>query len=410
MIKEKLTIKTEETSINLSQTMIESVRKKNITKTGFRVYDDDKIGVTGAIGKYDEQEMWGKAKDKLSLTIEYPYEATGKQEKNEELACDIQDGVAFTREIEEMLKVLREKQPDFIFSNKINLTTNQTALENDLGLNLNSRISKISSSVIIKEKSSKDLADAFVGFEGAKWDKDEFIRLVDMTCSGLKKDADIENGVHKVVILPMMCDFLGKMYTELHGLKFGTGGSLFSGKTGEKLFSDNFTLFQSRANEDGNFSPFFDVEGTINAGNRFPLIENGVLKTPYTDKKTAAQYNLTHTGSAGGEYDSVPTLSPTPLVIEKSNQTLKELLDGEEAIFVLMASGGDFTPEGKYATPVQTSFLYDGEQFIGRLPQLNLTSNIYDMFGKDFFGVSSDSLTSLSPVNMPVINMKVEKI
>lgn len=410
MIKEKYTINSEETSLNLVQTQIESVRKKNITKTGFRLYKDKKIGVSGAIGKYDEQEQWEKSEKALSLNIDYPYDVSGSLEKSVQKPCDFTDGVAFTEEMEELLKELRQRHSKFIFSNKINLVTNDVTLENNKGLNLHSRISKIEASVVIKDKSSSDLMDAFMGMEGTKWDREEFLRMVNMTCEGLEKDADIENGKHKVVIIPYGCDFMGKMYSELHGLKYGTGGSLFSGKIEEKLFSENFTLYQSLSPADGVLEPFFDAEGTVNDDFRYTLIENGVLKSPYTDKKYANQFNLPLTGAAGGGYDSVPSLSPHPLVIKNSEKTLKELLGGEKAILVLFASGGDFTPEGKYATPVQTSFLFDGERMLGRLPQLNLTSHIYDMFGTDFVGVAKDSFTSLFPMHLPVMNLKVEKI
>ena len=410
MIKEKYTINNEETSLNLVQTQIESVRKKNITKTGFRLYKDKKIGVSGAIGQYDEKEQWEKAEKALSLNIDYPYEVSASLEKSVQKPCDFSDGIVFTEEMEELLQELRQRHPQFIFSNKLKLLTDDVILENDNGLKLHSRISKIEASVLIKDKSSSDLMDAFMGMEGTKWDREEFLRLTNMTCTGLEKDVDIENGIHKVVMIPFGCDFMGKMYSELHGLKYGTGGSLFSGKIGEKLFSDDFTLYQSLSPEDGILEPFFDAEGTVNKNFRYPLIEQGILKSPYTDKKYADQFNLVLTGAAGGSYDSVPSLSPHPLVIKNSEKTMKELLDGEKAIIVLFASGGDFTPEGRYATPVQTSFLFDGEKMLGRLPQLNITSHIYDMFGKNFIGVAKDSFTSLFPMHLPVMNMKVEKI
>src|SRR6056297_670103 len=130
MIKEKYTINNEETSLNLVQTQIESVRKKNITKTGFRIFKDQKIGVSGAIGNYDENEQWEKAEKALSLNIDYPYEISGHLEKTIEKACDFQDGVQFTQEMEELMKVLRNRHPEFLFSNKINLVTKTVDLQN----------------------------------------------------------------------------------------------------------------------------------------------------------------------------------------------------------------------------------------------------------------------------------------
>lgn len=57
MIKEKYIKNLKEISINIVQSNIKSVRKKDITKTGFRVYDNGFIGIAGAVGKIDEVEL-----------------------------------------------------------------------------------------------------------------------------------------------------------------------------------------------------------------------------------------------------------------------------------------------------------------------------------------------------------------
>ena len=54
------------------------------------------------------------------------------------------------------------------------------------------------------------------------------------------------------------------------------------------------------------------------------------------------------------------------------------------------ASGGGFNEKGDYVMPVHHAFLCDGEKFLGSLPPFTLSSNMYDMFGKDFIGVGSD--------------------
>lgn len=96
--------------------------------------------------------------------------------------------------------------------------------------------------------------------------------------------------------------------------------------------------------------------------------------------------------------------------MKESDKTLEELLEGRKGIFVLVASGGDFTPDGNFATPVQLPFLFDGKKFIGRLPELNISSNLFDMFGKDFIGVGKDNLTSLGPSRAVIMEMEVSKI
>lgn len=117
-------------------------------------------------------------------------------------------------------------------------------------------------------------------------------------------------------------------------------------------------------------SPFFDAEGVVNNEYRYALIEKGVIKTPYTDKRTARKFNLPLTGNSDSLYDGVPEVGFINHKIEESQKTLKELLSGEIGIFVMVSSSGDF------AAPVQCAFLFDGERLIGKLPELQLSSNI----------------------------------
>ena len=61
-----------------------------------------------------------------------------------------------------------------------------------------------------------------------------------------------------------------------------------------------------------------------------------------------------------------------------------------EGVNPLIASGGDWTDAGDYATPVQCAYLYRDGKLVGRLPEFNLAVKLNDLFGKDFVGVSAD--------------------
>jgi PmbA protein len=202
-----------------------------------------------------------------------------------------------------------------------------------------------------------------------------------------------------------------KFIRDLHGMIYGTGSSLFSGKIGEKLFSENFTLLQTASYEDYDvIKHFFDNEGTYQENFTIPLIENGVLKRAYTDKKTSEMFDLELTGSADGDFDSVPNLNYETFVVKPSEKTAKDILGSRKAVIVIEAGGGDFTADGKYASPVQLSYLYEDGEIKGRLPQLNISSHVYDMYGKDFLGVPKDSILGFRDKDGMAINMKVSKI
>jgi PmbA protein len=411
MTKERYITHYVENAIKIVQTRVSSIRKKDIKKTSARLYDGKYMGVAGTLGDENEKDLLERAEQSLKLEVPYPFSPGRSMEREEDIKSDLQRESELLEETEAILEVLRETQPGFSFSQVFKQSTLETTIDNDLGLNLRSRRSFLNLTLVIKDRNSSNIMDAITGYSGRKFDREGFLDLTNMICDAYtKRTESFKDGYYPVVFIADDTTYLTKFYEALHGMLLGSGGSLFSGKLGEKLFSEEFTLYQSRNAEDGFEGPFFDTEGSFNDGDLFPLIENGVLKAPFTDKKSAALFNLPHTGSAGGEYDGIPELGFPKFKIRESEKTAKELLGDKKGIFVLIASGGDFTPDGHFATPAQLAFLFDGERLVGRLPELNISSHLYEMFGSSFLGVSSNNLLDLENSRVVVMNMKAEKI
>ena len=68
MVKELYQIKVNEVTLNVTNSEIDSVRKKNLTKSGCRVYDNGCIGIAGTLGEPTE-ETWQKAEKALNMAI-----------------------------------------------------------------------------------------------------------------------------------------------------------------------------------------------------------------------------------------------------------------------------------------------------------------------------------------------------
>ena len=102
-------------------------------------------------------------------------------------------------------------------------------------------------------------------------------------------------------------------------------------------------------------------------------------------------------GSAYAAYDGAPETGPSCAAIKPGAKTIKEMLGGQSAVFVAMASGGDFTSQGGFGTPAQLAFLLKDGKLAGKLPELQLSSSVYEMYGPGFLGVSSDTIMPLSP-------------
>jgi len=410
MLKEKYINKTKETSINVNQTKIDSIKRTNIEKTSLRIYKNGYIGYAGAIGDYNEKTLKNRALESLNNKISYNYEIEGNKSMEEDLSTEIINENKLVEEFEELLSTLKKEQPEFFFSNKIYLIENETKIINDNNLSLYYKDKILSLLLLFKEKKSINVFDGYIQLIGREYNSNLILEYINNTCNAYKNQVKLPTKEKLPIVFPSsdMGPFI-KFIKDLDGNNFGSGSSLFSNKKGQKIFDDNFTLYQNN-NPKETFVPFFDKEGVVNKNYKYPLINKGVLNSPYTDKRTSNKYSLPLTGAASGEYDGIPKLGFPRLSIKESEKTAKELLGGEMGIFIIVAQGGDFTTDGSFATPVQLSLLFDGEKFVGRLPEINISSNVFDMFGSSFRGVSKDTLSPISNDKFLIMDMKVNKL
>lgn len=396
-----------QTSINITNTYIDSIRNKDITRTGYRVYQNGLIGVAGAIGEIDEMVLEQEAKNNLLLEIPYEHTLASDLVLHCNDTSDTTNTEQIIKDLEDILTIVRNKYPDFIISNQVGIEEETTSLSNNLGLDLSYTTKVFFLNMIVREITSINILDTGIGAIYKTWDKEVVLKEIDNMLSSYRNQLNLPIE-EKVPVIFMGGDerlILSKLLSELNGDKVGTGASLLKDFIGQEKFNNSFSLYQDRSSL--NNIPFFDSEGTIQLDNKFPLIENGVILHAYTDKQTASKYNLPLTGSAGASYDSVPSLTVPPFSVGSSGKSLKELLNGKLGLAIVFASGGDYTPDGKFATPVQLAMLTDGERFLGRVPEFELSGDLYELFGQDFIGRSCD--TPFSGMHGLVLNMKITK-
>lgn len=399
----------QEVSASIVQTEIQAVRSKNITKTGMRVYDGEHIGIAGALGDGEERDLLARAEKSLGRKLPYPFEPATGGKRWDKISSNIADGQDFIAEMGKMLEELKARHPEFIFGNKLNFANAEVSLRNDNGLDYLYKSSAQELLLTVKEKKSSNIYDAFLEYDGTSYNREDFLTTGSIICDAFLQSADIDDGEYPVMFFSSDSTYYAKLAESLNGLFYGSGTSLFSGKIGEKLFSEKVAVYQTRNKDDHIYLPFFDFEGTVNPEDRYTLVHNGVIKSAYTNRNYSKKYELPHTGAAAGAYDSVPDLGGVRFVIGESEKTAAELLDGRKGILVYIASGGDFTSDGAFASPVQLGYLCDGERIIGKLPAFSISSHLYNMFGDDFIGVSKDSILPNSHDKLAIINMNVTK-
>lgn len=395
MIKELYQQTVREVSLNVSAGRVDSLRKKEITKSGCRVYENGFIGVAGCLGQ-PTADTWAAAEAALARQVPAAPPETGRERVREQGEALI-PAEEFRAGCEELLAGLRAEFPDFVLSNKLQMMDVEMRLENDAGLRYIDRKRSYAMVLLVKQVGSPDMYDSQLLAVSRRFDREGWLAQARQVLTAHRTLLPMPEGERFLILDSAMGDALQNfsiLDKALSGREYLAGTSLFQGRLGQPLFDPRVTLSydvtgtQWLARDD----VFFDKEGTTLPGDRVNLIEHGVLKTLETNKKYAAQLGLASTGGAFGDYDSAPALAALPLILASTGETLEQLTAGRDCILPLIASGGDWTDAGDYATPVQCAYLYRDGKLVGRLPEFNLAVKLNDLFGKDFVGVSTDRL------------------
>lgn len=392
-----------EISLNVTSGEIDSIRKKNITKSGCRVYRDGYIGIAGTLGEPQEAD-WARAAQNLSRQIPYPYGPESGKREHRSLSGAI-NPEAFLTQWETLLAQLREEYPQFILSNKINWTETVFRLRNDQGLDYEDRDAATSVALLLRAQESVNIFDTGLFFLYRELDPQALLDDIRQRLNAYLHPVPLPDSARLPVILDLE-PFGRALERDLNGQKLHRGASLFSEKMGQKCFSETFTISVDRSRE-MVLTPFFDTEGSVLPGNVLPLIENGVIRRGYADKKCAAEFSVDNTSCAGGAYDSVPDLTASALAVRPTGKTLVEILEDRPAVLIDTASGGDTTPDGNFASPVQCAYLYQSGRLVGRLPEFSVRGSLFDLFGDQYLGCSTDK--PFFPSHALVVEMDISR-
>jgi TldD protein len=150
-------------------------------------------------------------------------------------------------------------------------------------------------------------------------------------------DVVMQNGwggvlVHEAVGHPLEADNIAK------------GVGAFTGKMGQKVASDIFTMVDDGTIPDYRGTINFDDEGTV--AQRNVLIENGVLKGFMTDVLSAKQLSMERTGNGRREsFRYIPIPRMTNTFIENGKDNPADILAStKKGIYVQSLSGGSVNP------------------------------------------------------------------
>ncbi|MBR1738858.1 MAG: hypothetical protein IJ737_01075 [Ruminococcus sp.] len=372
--------------VMIEETKLKAFNKDSRTSYSFRVYDGEYAGVQYVQGESDEEKSYRRAEENLSLKRPYRFSLeTGSRHRDKtEREYSDKELLEISKEI---VGYLKDRFPDFIFSGSVYVNNSFRAMKNSCGLDYSNRDCMLEAGISFKHKDSKDISDGWFTIGQRNFDFKKFTDMADNYLTNFVTPVELPE---ELIIQTQYYGLLSKLTESLNAENLALGTSLLTGKIGEKVFSEEFTLTHDVSDKETWFSPFFDGEGVVLPEDRRVYIDKGVVLSGYADKRTAEKYGVPHTGSAGINMTDVPYNGNVNLHIKRSEKTVKELLGGRLTVVPIMAAGGGFNDKGEYVTPVQTALLCDGERFLGRLPEFAIRGNMFDIFGKDFIGVGSD--------------------
>lgn len=406
MEKEVLVWKYQSVTLNVTANKIDSYRRQEETKNTVRVYDNGKIGIAGSLGDFDEKALTEAAEKALDNGIKYPCKLSNTV-RSLDRSKEIITPKDFMPKMQRLLDRLSEECPQFSASNKISLNHFESSYKNSKGADLFAASDFLEISLIFQNKGGGNLYDCAFGADYADYDEDKVVSDCKKLHDAFYKEVDIEEGEYPVFMTPG--DFFEIAGKHFCAPFYASGGSLLSGKIGERAFNENLTAYIDRNSDTNPVSCFFDDEGEIAPDNdRQSIIKDGVLTNVLTCKGFSENFDLPEAATAQSAYDGVPDFGFEGTWLKPTAKSVSELAP-DKAILLVIASGGDMTPDGHFATPLQLSYLVENGKIVGKLPELGISGNFFEMLGDDYLGTVENAFFASKNMNFMACRMKVSK-
>ncbi|MBI6545487.1 MAG: hypothetical protein HY692_01755 [Cyanobacteria bacterium NC_groundwater_1444_Ag_S-0.65um_54_12] len=389
-MEELLSLDIREQTVKIQQNRIAAVRHRDSQQLVARCFAGGQVQTAVAIGKVAADSLIQQAKEAsaTALSCSYALPPVASYQKNLVRERGLERFVPY---VKQALDFLQERVPDFIFSGSLRSSLIKRRLWNSAGLDLEVEYGTNDWILLFKHGGSATIFDG--GFE---YSEDEGVSILE-TCAAYlplldtwNSPADLPgNRVPVAFITPEV--LLDKLGQSLRIDCYSNGSALFSGRSGEALFSQDFGL------ADVNFDPArgivapFDGEGVLHESPFLPLIDQGIIKNLIADLRNGTKYGVPSTGNGQRTIGKGVSLDFNALVIRHGSRPYRELLGQLPACIVAtLLMGGDTTDDGYFSCPVQLAFLSRHGEIVGRLPSFTVGGTLQEIFGSRLLGISCD--------------------
>ncbi|MBN1967814.1 MAG: hypothetical protein JXR48_02325 [Candidatus Delongbacteria bacterium] len=394
MIKEYYREISEDVSLNVTDSKIDSIRKRKIENRSVRLFaENGKTGLSSAVGEVSMADLEKTALENMEMGMTYNYSLPeniklSSSSANKEI---LQSGYIedFGRTFLEGLRKLSNK---FIYSNKIVLGKKFHEVKTNSGVELSSLTSELTSALVIKTIGSGNIMDGFLAFsENQIPNFDKVYSEAEIVLSILSAPI-IDYDQNEIEVAFMSNELFANFERDFSGLDYMMKNSLFTDKLGDKVFSENVNIFETYEIKNPKRSVPYDDEYFIHE-KPFILVENGVMKNLIWDRKNAAKYGKQPTGHGYRNYATNPAISfGGEIMIDPYSGNFNDSCD-KITLVPFITSGGDFLPNGDYSTPVQVGFYMKNGKIIGRSKPVTISGNLFKLLSNtNLTGVFTNDL------------------
>jgi PmbA protein len=388
-----LSIQEKSTCFQVQNNQIHGRKNMQIQRHGVRRFENGKMYQTSRLGAATKDRLIADTKEwgGPGTPHDFGFAPASQEKRRAPNTCG-----NVLESFEQGLEKLVRDFPQFIFSGKCTVQNFTTSLESSYGLDLKTSGEYCDWHLSFQNKNSSSLMDGFIGELTAKpniekviEEQKDFLRLQG-------KIVPVQDGRMPVLFVENF-DPLEKLKQSFKINRYEEGSSLYSGKLGQKLFSDKVSLYDCAYDADSAQFQFFDGEGFVRNEN-LQMIEKGVFKNLFCDLRFGKKYSRQSTGNGMRTYNRGVNLVPRSLRVGKGEKPWREIAKSlDRCLISIFAFGGESNDLGEYSSPVQIGYIMEKGEIIGQAPQLTVKTSINDYLGKSLIDISSDGFSADSP-------------
>ncbi len=193
--------------------------------------------------------------------------------------------------------------------------------------------------------------------------------------------ANITSGTYPVLFTPSAASStMGSMFgTIFSGQSIVQKASPLTDKLGEKIFDERINVFEDPSL--GVSACKFDDEGV--ATSKKHLIDNGVVKQFYWDRRWAARHGVQSSGNGFRGGISRPSPSLANVCLDPGKTSVDELIAGiDEGIIVdqVLGAGQSNVLAGEFSVNIDLGYKVEQGKIVGRVKDTMVAGNIFEAF------------------------------